>query len=242
MGFFNIHSVAKLQKIEGGIFIFGKQISKCRKKLKGETLWDFPTSILTQNSKNIEGGPFGEKIPEKKSQCRKKLKGDSLVPPGIVCYAEKQEEPFWFSSLGQMVQFGAIIFCRTFRNYFGQFVWIKKVTIIVAFHFMKRRLQIEYHFFSKSAEKALRSLNAFFTQKKFMKVKRVPFDKRKNFGEKSHRAEKTQTFGLPSTFASIEIFGLERHFIHVHLLLRPQKNPDYHLGQVAVRSYCIKYF
>ena len=25
-------------------------------------------------------------------------------------------------------------------NYFGQFVWIKKVTIIVAFHFMKRRL------------------------------------------------------------------------------------------------------
>ena len=59
----------------------------------------------------------------------------------MICYAGKQENPFWFSSLGQMVQFGAIIFCRTFKNYFGQFVWIekkrkKRVTIIVAFHFI----------------------------------------------------------------------------------------------------------
>ena len=45
-----------------------------------------------------------------------------------------------------MVQFGAIIFCRTFKNYFGQFVWIeKKATIIVAFHFMKRRLKVIKH-------------------------------------------------------------------------------------------------
>ena len=44
----------------------------------------------------------------------------------MVCYAGKQETPFWFSSLDQIVQFGAIIFCRTFRNYFGQFVWIEK--------------------------------------------------------------------------------------------------------------------
>ena len=44
----------------------------------------------------------------------------------MVCYAEKQEKPFWFSSLGQIVQFGAITFCRTFKNYFGQFVWIEK--------------------------------------------------------------------------------------------------------------------
>ena len=61
----------------------------------------------------------------------------------MVCYAEKQGKPFWSSSLGQMVQFDIIIFCKTFKNYFGQFVWIeKKVTIIVAFHFMKRRLKI----------------------------------------------------------------------------------------------------
>ena len=70
-------------------------------------------------------------------------RGDSLVSPGMVCYAEKQVKPFWSSSLGQMVQFDTIIFCRTFKNYFGQFVWIeKKVTIIVTFHFMKRRLKI----------------------------------------------------------------------------------------------------
>ena len=70
-------------------------------------------------------------------------RGDSLVSPGMVCYAEKQVKPFWSNSLGQMVQFDTIIFCRTFKNYFGQFVWIekKRVTIIVAFHFMKRRLK-----------------------------------------------------------------------------------------------------
>ena len=43
---------------------------------------------------------------------------DPLVSPGMVCYAEKQEKPFWFSSLGHMVQFGAIIFCRTFVELF----------------------------------------------------------------------------------------------------------------------------
>ena len=65
----------------------------------------------------------------------KKLKGGHLVSPCIVCYAEKEEKPFWFSSsLGQMIQFGTMKFRRTFKNYFGQFTWIeKKVTIIVAF-------------------------------------------------------------------------------------------------------------
>ena len=36
------------------------------------------------------------------------------------------EKPFWFSSLGQMIQFGPIKFCGTFKNYFGQFVLIEK--------------------------------------------------------------------------------------------------------------------
>ena len=75
----------------------------------------------------MKGGPFGEKIPEKKSRsAEKNWMGDALVSPGMVCYAGKQEKPFWFSSLDQIVQFGAIIFCRTFENYFGQFVWIEK--------------------------------------------------------------------------------------------------------------------
>ena len=114
LGFSNIHSVAKHQK-------------KCR----GDPL-------RKKNSK---------KNPKKNvSQCRKKIeRGDSLVSPGMICYAEKQVKPFWTSSLGQMVLFDTIIFCRTFKNYFGQFVWIekKRVTIIVAFHFMKRRLKIK---------------------------------------------------------------------------------------------------
>ena len=82
---------------------------------------------------NIQSVAKHQKIEEKKkqfrnksSQCQKNEKGDPLVSPGMVCYAEKQEKPFWFNSLGQIVQFGAIIFCRTSKNYFGQFVWTEK--------------------------------------------------------------------------------------------------------------------
>ena len=126
----------------------GALTSHNAEKLKGGTLWDFPTSI--QNIKKMQGGPFEEKKFRKKNSEKKCLavpkkieRGDSLVSPGMVCYAEKQVKPFWSNSLGQMVQFDTIIFCRTFKNYFGQFVWIekKRVTIIVAFHFMKRRLK-----------------------------------------------------------------------------------------------------
>ena len=50
------------------------------KKLKGGTLWDFPTSILSQNIKKMQGDPLREKNSKKNpkknvSQCRKKLKG-----------------------------------------------------------------------------------------------------------------------------------------------------------------------
>ena len=104
LGFFNIHSVAKHQKIEGNRDPSG----------------NFSKSLIKP----------------------KKLKGGPLVSPGVVCYAEKEGKPFWFRSLGQMIQFGIIKFRRTFKNYFGQFVWIEKVTIKVAFHFMKRRLKM----------------------------------------------------------------------------------------------------
>ena len=65
--------------------------------------------------KKIEGGPFGEKyfFPEKSHNAEKTEREDPLVSLGMVCYAGKQEKPFWFSSLGQIVQFGAKIFCRT---------------------------------------------------------------------------------------------------------------------------------
>ena len=80
----------------------------------------------------MKGRTFGEKIFLKKkvSQCRKKTeRGDPLVSPGMVCYAETEEKPFWFSSLGQMSQFGTIKLCITFKNYFGQFVWIEKESL-----------------------------------------------------------------------------------------------------------------
>ena len=37
------------------------------KKLKGGTLWDFPTSILSQNIKKMQRGPFEEKKFRKKN-------------------------------------------------------------------------------------------------------------------------------------------------------------------------------
>ena len=98
-----------------------------KKTERGGTLWDFSTSILLQNIKKCRGTLWGNCFSKKKSRsAEKNERGDPLVSPGMVCYAEKQEKPFWFSSLGQIVQFGAIIFCRTFKNYFGQFVWIEK--------------------------------------------------------------------------------------------------------------------
>ena len=65
-------------------------------------------------------GHFAEIFFRKKvSQCRKKAeRGDSLVSPCMVWYAEKEEKPFWFTSLGQMIQFGTIKICRTFVELF----------------------------------------------------------------------------------------------------------------------------
>ena len=37
-------------------------------------------------------------------------------PFSIVCYAEKEEKLFWFSSLGQMIQFGTINFVELLRT------------------------------------------------------------------------------------------------------------------------------
>ena len=91
---------------------FRIKVSQCQKTERG-TLWGFSTSILSQNSKKLNGDPLGKKFPEKSLAVPKKWKGDPLVSPGMVCYAGKQEKPFGFSSLGQMMQFETIKFCRT---------------------------------------------------------------------------------------------------------------------------------
>ena len=62
----------------------------------------FSTSILSRNIKKVKGEPSDKKNFERKSYNAKKTeKGDTLVSPGIVCYAEKKEQPFQFSSLGK---------------------------------------------------------------------------------------------------------------------------------------------
>ena len=81
---------------------------KLKKKLKGGTLWDFSTSILSQNSKKMKRGILWEKISWKKvSQCWANWKGDPFVSSGNVCYEENLfgvfqtfeellgEEPIW---------------------------------------------------------------------------------------------------------------------------------------------------
>ena len=145
----------KLKK--NNFFISGKKSHNAKKTERRNPLGFSNIHSVAKHQKNA-GGPFEEKNFEKKSE--KNVSRDSLVSPGIVCYAEKKVKPFWSSSLGQMVQFDTIIFYRTFKNYFGQFVWIeKKVTIIVAFLFMKRRLKIEvknFKIFRKLFDERLR--------------------------------------------------------------------------------------
>ena len=88
----------------------------------------FNMHSVAEHQNTERGPPFGEIFFRKKSLTmpKKSERGNPLVSPGIVCYAEKEEKLFWFSSLSQMFQFGTIKFRRTFRNYFGQFVWIEK--------------------------------------------------------------------------------------------------------------------
>ena len=56
---------------------------------KRGTLWNFPTSILSQNSENIEGRPLWVKNVSKKSlaMLKKTKRADPFVSSGIVCYA-----------------------------------------------------------------------------------------------------------------------------------------------------------
>ena len=80
----------------------------------------FNIHSVAKHQKKCRGDPLGKIFFfEKKSHsAEKNERGESLVSPGMVCYAEKQEKPFWFSSLDQIVHFDAIIFCRTFVELF----------------------------------------------------------------------------------------------------------------------------
>ena len=97
----------------------GKNLTMPKKTERGDPLGFFNIHSVAKHQNKCRGDPLGKFFFEKKvSQCRKKWKGESLVSPGMVCYAEKQEKPFWFGSLDQIVHFDAIIFCRTFVELF----------------------------------------------------------------------------------------------------------------------------
>ena len=75
----------------------------------------------------MKGEPL-EKIFEV-SECRKKLERGPFSLARYCMLRGKKEQPFWFSSLGQMLQFDTIKFRRTSQNYFGQFVRIEKKSL-----------------------------------------------------------------------------------------------------------------
>ena len=90
-----------------------------KKTERGDPLEFFNIHSVAKHQKNAGGTLWGNFFSKKKSRsAEKNERGESLVSPGMVCYTEKQEKPFWFSSLDQIVHFDAIIFCRTFVELF----------------------------------------------------------------------------------------------------------------------------
>ena len=84
------------------------------KKLKGETLWDFSTSILSQNcEKKLKGDPLGEKISRKSLAMPKK--NWNWGPFGPVRYCTYAGNLFGSVPWAKRVQFGGFLkFCITF--------------------------------------------------------------------------------------------------------------------------------
>ena len=74
---------------------------------KNGTNWRAGGSFVAKHQKNEEGTLWRKQNFRKKSFTMPKQteRGDTLISPGIVCRAEKKGKPFWFSSLGQIVQF-----------------------------------------------------------------------------------------------------------------------------------------
>ena len=72
----------------------------------------------------MRGDPLG-------SFFEKNLKAEKLKagPFSLARYCMLRGKTFLLSFLGKMVQFDTLKFRRTFKNYFGQFVWIEKKSL-----------------------------------------------------------------------------------------------------------------
>ena len=66
-------------------------------KQRGGTLWGFSTSILSQNIKKFEGGPFGEFFSKKKSRSAEKMKGGTLWSHPVWYVSRKNRKNFFGS-------------------------------------------------------------------------------------------------------------------------------------------------
>ena len=93
--------------------------------LKGGPFWNFQY-FCRKTSKKLKGDPLRTLKNFRKSHNAEKTEMGTLWSRLVLYVTRKKGESFWFSSLGQIVQFDTIKFGRTFKNYFGQFVWIEK--------------------------------------------------------------------------------------------------------------------
>ena len=95
-----------MSKTEGGHFgetFFQENYTMPEKTERGDPLGIFNIHSVAKDQKN-EGGLFEDFSRKKSHNAERKLKEDPLVSSDIVCYAEKEEKPILFSSLGQMIQ------------------------------------------------------------------------------------------------------------------------------------------
>ena len=70
-----------------------------KKTERGDPLGFFNIHSVAKHQKQCRGDPLEKFFSKKMSRsAEKNERGDPLVSPDMVCYAEKQEKPFWFSS------------------------------------------------------------------------------------------------------------------------------------------------
>ena len=130
---------------------FEKSLKMPKKNQKGGPIWNFSTSLLSQIIKKLKQDTLVKTISKTNPTMPKNLKGGPFSLARYCILRGKRRKTFWFSSPGQIIHFGTIKFRRTFKNYFGQFVWIeKRVTIKVVFYFMKHRLKMPNFFMNGS--------------------------------------------------------------------------------------------
>ena len=140
----------------------------------------------------------------------KKLKWNPLVSSGIVCYAETKEKLFWFSSLGQQVQFGVSLkFCKTFVRTILATSGVSKKTLTKShdytrlFSLEKRRLKmVEFCQFSKAF---FNIFNSIFWQWSHLKATTNKFLSRADFWDFVFSRNTSSNVAQNAIFRDIEI-------------------------------------